>query len=143
MLNKKIMILAILIVSLFAVSAVSAADNATADVVNVNDIADDDIGVENESSVDKSLKQDSFDDKLSSPTENQEILGASPPYSAYSVSVSDVSMNYGSKGYIYVSYNPAPKYSYTYTYNFYLKIYNSNNVLKVSKQYSGTATSRG
>ncbi|WP_410320313.1 hypothetical protein [Methanobrevibacter sp.] len=143
MLNKKIMMLAILIVSLFAVSAVSAADNATADVVNVNDIADDDIGVENESSVDESVKQDSFDDKLSSPTENQEILGASPPYSAYSVSVSDVSMNYGSKGYIYVSYNPAPKYSYTYTYNFYLKIYNSNNVLKVSKQYSGTATSRG
>ena len=43
--KKKIMMLAILIVSLFAVSAVSAADNATADVVNVNDIAYDDSDV--------------------------------------------------------------------------------------------------
>lgn len=35
MVNKKLIMLAILLVSLLAVSAVSAADNATSDIVNV------------------------------------------------------------------------------------------------------------
>ena len=139
--------LTIFIVSLFAVSAVSAADNDTADVVTVGDITDDGISVENEISGDGLVNKDSFDDigdKLSSLTENQEILGSSPPYTAYSVSVSDSSMNYGYGGSIYISYAPVSKNNnYEYSYDFYLKIYNSNNVEKVSKNYYGTSTTRG
>ena len=43
MLNKKLMILAIFLVSLFAVSAVSAAENATEDIIA--DVAGEDVSI--------------------------------------------------------------------------------------------------
>ena len=53
-------------------------------------------------------------------------------------------MNYGYGGSIYISYAPVSKNNnYEYSYDFYLKIYNSNNVEKVSKNYYGTSTTRG
>ena len=55
MFNKKLIVLTIILVSLFAVSAVSATDNATSDVVGVEDAAldvskqtTDDVGIEDQ-----------------------------------------------------------------------------------------------
>ena len=48
LLNKKIMVLAIFFVSLLAISAVSAADNATSDVVGVEKTTDEVVSVEND-----------------------------------------------------------------------------------------------
>ena len=46
LINKKIMILTVILVSLFAVSAVSAADNATGDAVSVEETTDEIVSVE-------------------------------------------------------------------------------------------------
>ncbi|WP_407422919.1 Ig-like domain-containing protein [Methanobrevibacter sp.] len=51
MFKKKFVILAIFLVSLMAVSAVSAADNATGDVVGVEGIADEAVGVGNDEEI--------------------------------------------------------------------------------------------
>ncbi len=48
LLNKKIMMLAILLVSLLAISAVSAVDNTTSDVVGVEETTDEVVSVEND-----------------------------------------------------------------------------------------------
>ncbi|WP_405306139.1 hypothetical protein [Methanobrevibacter sp.] len=66
----------------------------------------------------------------------------SVPNSAYSVSVSDTSMYYGNSGSIKMTISPAS--SYNYKYDFYLKVYDSKNVEKISKRYYSTtaATSK-
>ena len=62
----------------------------------------------------------------------------SVPYSAYSVRVSDTSMDYGYYGSILMSISPA--LSYACKYDFYLKIYDANNVEKISKRYSSNSS---
>ena len=57
-----------------------------------------------------------------------------PSASDYSVIVSDTNINYGSSGSISMRINPA--YGSTYAYYYYLKVYDSNNNLKISNTYS-------
>jgi len=78
------------------------------------------------------------DDVLSYAVED-DVLGASPPYSAYSVSVSDTTINYGSSGSIVMSISPASS-SYSYRYDFYLKVYDSNGNQKISQLYYGSSS---
>ena len=62
MLNKKLMIITIFLVSLLAVSAVCAADNATSDFVSIDETTGDVVCVE--------------EDYLSNQTDNYDVLGA-------------------------------------------------------------------
>ena len=62
------------------------------------------------------------------------------PSYAYSVSVSDTTINYGSSGSISMSITPASS-SYNYRYDYYLKVYDSNNIEKISKRYYSTSSS--
>ena len=66
---KRIMILTIVLVTLLAVSAVSAAENATGDVVSVKSPLDDSVGVENQTG-------DSGENSLIGIGQSQEILTA-------------------------------------------------------------------
>ena len=61
LLNKKIMMLAILLVSLVAIGAVSAAENVTSDVVSVEETSDDIVSADD-------------DNQVIEQTENQEIV---------------------------------------------------------------------
>ena len=63
----------------------------------------------------------------------------SVPYSAYTVTVDNVSMNYGSNGIITMSISPAN--SYYYKYDFYLKVYNLNGVEVIKNRYRSTSVS--
>ena len=76
-----------------------------------------------------------YDNKLMC-TAKLKIVSPYPPYSAYSVSVSDTLMNYDDGGFIEMSITPA--YSYTYKHDFYLKVYDSNGYEKISKRYYTT-----
>ena len=64
------------------------------------------------------------------------IVSNNPTSSIYSVKVSDTNMYLESTEYIYMTINPASKAKYKY--NYYLKIYDSNNNEKISKEYSST-----
>ena len=64
----------------------------------------------------------------------------SVPYSAYSVNVSDVNVNYLSDGNITMSISPASSY-YMYKYDFYLKIYTSTYSEVFSERYYNTSYS--
>ena len=55
------------------------------------------------------------------------------PYSAYSVSVDDVDMEYGSNSRINIAINGSTKYQYKN--DFYVKVYDSNNIEVISKRY--------
>ena len=61
------------------------------------------------------------------------VKSSYPSYSDYSVSVSDTNIIYGSGGSISMSISPASSSSYKYDY--YLRVYDSNNNLKISEQY--------
>ena len=58
-----------------------------------------------------------------------------PYYSEYSVNVEDVTVNYGSWGFINMDISPAPE-NVLYAYYYYLKVYDSNNKEKISELYS-------
>ena len=60
-----------------------------------------------------------------------------PSSSVYSVSVSDTTLKYGSSGSISMSISPAS--SSTYKYYYTLKVYDSNNNVRISQVYSGTS----
>ena len=90
MLNKKLMILTTLIISLLAISAVNATDNATNDVVGINDAnrdinlndenvvrvddASEDINLNNDAISVDNLQNDNLNGDI---TNNQDILGSS------------------------------------------------------------------
>ena len=150
---KKRYLFLIFIICLFAVSTVSAADNVTDDEISVNDASDniissevniDDIKLNDFNLTSKDLKNgDEFlcsteDGEVLSYSMDEDILGASPPHSAYSVDVSDTSINYGSSGYIYMYITPASS-SYDYRYDFYLKVYDSEGNQKISQMYYSTS----
>ena len=148
MFNKKLMILMIFFIALFSISAISAADNATSDVVsvdgatedvvdlNVNENNDMEIGEINVSSEDVVSSSVEEDDSLAF-NENEDVLDASPPYNSYSVSVSDTTMTYGKSGSIKMTITSASS-SYSYRYDFYLKVYDSSDSLKINKRYYST-----
>ena len=163
---KKILIFVFILVCLFSISHVVANDvNETVmtnDVENddlitvenqdVNDIDDDDeneIDLNEINSTDENyeITDDVLcsqeDDQILSYSENEEVLGASPPYNAYSVSVSDTTINYGSSGNIIIKILSSASSSYDYRYDFYLKVYDSNNNQKINKNYySSSSTSQ-
>ncbi|WP_292609315.1 Ig-like domain-containing protein [Methanobrevibacter sp. UBA188] len=142
---KKMMLLTIFFVSLFAVSAVNAADNATDDVVSIEDAIDDTVSVNN---FDGIVNDDELDEMFCSTEDNsvlslnqeEDILTSSPPYNKYSVSVNDVTMNYGSSANVVVKIN-MPASGYSYKYDFHLKIYDSKNIEVVSKNYYSSSSS--
>ena len=143
---KKLIILAIFLVSLLAVSVVSAANNNTSDIVSVDENINNSIGVD-EAKLDEISSFETSDENneisyfienenISSLDDNEDILSSSPPYNAYSVSVSDVSINYGDSGSIKMSINPVS--GYDYYYDFYLRVYDSSNNLKIDTNIYGS-----
>lgn len=147
MINKKLMMLTIIIVSLFAVSAVSAAENVTGDVGIVDDateLINSDVDLANVDNLKRNDEQEilvsgGLHDNLSQ-NKNEDVLSySSPTYSQYSVSVSNTVVNYGSSGTIKVNINPCTKSGY-YKYDFYLKIYDSNGNQKYSHNYYSSSS---
>lgn len=145
MINKKLVMLTILIVSLFAASAVSAAENITDDVGKVDDATDliNDVDLANDNlkrnDEQKILGSGGLQDNLSQ-NNNEDVLSYSyPTYSQYSVSVSNTEVNYGSSGTIKMNINPCTKSGY-YKYDFYLKIYDSNGNLKYNHNYYSSSS---
>ena len=148
------MMLAIFVVSLLAISAVGAADSATADIAAADDMNDDVVSVDENipdaidvngvSATSENGGVDVKEDEVLSSQDNNDSLSAYddeklsdtyPPYNAYNVRVEDTSVNYGSGSVVmYI----APSSGYTYTYDFYLKIYDSSNTIKVDKRFYGT-----
>lgn len=124
---KKIMLMAIFFVSLLAVSAVSAADNSTGDIVG-----------EEIMEVDDSLILTSeIEENTIAAEESEDVLGNSPSSYDYSVTVRDASVKYGSSASINIEIDPAT--GYTNKYDFYLRVYDSNNHLKIEKNYYSTS----
>ena len=124
---KKIMLLTIFFVSLLAVSAVSAADNTTEDAVFVEDAIDDAVSADSLKSVVNDDKLDemscsSEDNSVLSLNQEDDILTSSPPYNKYSLSVSDVTINYGSSANVVVKIDKLAS-GYDYKYDFNLNIY--------------------
>lgn len=159
MLNKKVVILIILIVSLFAVSTVTASENVT-DTSLGTDIAYEDssnnIQCEN-SSVEKTddylsddLKSfENFDnpvlmssvenDSLISTSNIDETLGGSLPYTISANG--DKTIKMGSTGDVSFKLSPN-KYGVGFNYNLIIDICDSYNNPKLSKQCSGTSDGR-
>ncbi len=159
LLNKKVVILIILIVSLFAVSTVTASENVT-DTSLGTDIAYEDssnnIQCEN-SSVEKTddylsddLKSfENFDnpvlmssvenDSLISTSNIDETLGGSLPYTISANG--DKTIKMGSTGDVSFKLSPN-KYGVGFNYNLIIDICDSYNNPKLSKQCSGTSDGR-
>lgn len=114
---------AILLFGILAISCISAADNATSDIVREDITECDDSIIQTSEIVENTI----------TAKESQEVLGDSPSSGTYSVSVHDVSIKYGSSGSINIEINPAT--GYANKYNFYLQVYDSNNHLKINKNY--------
>ncbi len=74
--------------------------------------------------------------------DSSQLTVKSIPYNKYSVSVSDVSVNYWSSASIKMTISPFTSSTYTYRYDYYFKIYDSENVEKISKRYYGTTSSK-
>lgn len=68
------------------------------------------------------------------------LIIKSVPYYGYSISVEDVNLTYGLNESIKMSVTA--KQSYFFTYDFYLKIFDSNNIEKVIKRFSSKKYSR-
>ena len=146
--SKKIIVLAILIVSLFAISTVSAANNQTNDDVNVdlitNDVTSLD-GVKTEDAIhdyNSSNGQEVLavsEDNEEISLNNNEVMLSSPSHSVYSVDISDTTISKGSGS---ISISIVPYQGSDYAYDFWIKIYDSNGNQKISKNlYSSTRTS--
>ena len=147
LLNKKIIMLAILFVSVLAIAQVSAAENAT-DVVDIGDATEviplnnEDVADVNDLKNDKENSADNHEILGIAESQNnlsrdngENILSVSSPYSSYySVSVYDTTVNYANSGTIKININPCT-YSNYYKYNFYLRIYDSNGNQKYNYNY--------
>ena len=149
MTNRKIIVLAILIVGLFAFSAVSAADNLTDDVASTdfetNEVtSSDNLKTEEVISDDDNVTEDrdvlavGRDDKVSIEDNDDVLSISSPSYSQYSLSVYDTAINAGSSGSVTIYITPFSGSGY-YAYDFYFKVYDSNGNQKISQNlYSST-----
>ena len=148
--SKKIFVLAVLIVSLFAISVVSASDNLTDDVVSadlvtndvtsLNDVKNEYVTFDGNASNGQEVLAVSGNNEEISLNINEEILSAySPSYSSYSVNIVDTTIYQGS-GSISISITPCSQSNY-YAYDFYMRIYDSNGNQKISQNlYSTTRT---
>lgn len=120
------MMLVIFFVGLLAISAVNATNNDTSDIV----------GEYMEEADDSSILTSEIEENTITAKESEDVLGDSPPSGHYSVTVRDASIKYGSSGSINIEIDPAT--GYTNKYDFYLRIYDSNNHLKIEKKYYST-----
>lgn len=149
---KKRYLFLIIIVCLFAVSTVSAAENITDNIVNMEETQDDYVNVEfseiNDCNVNNDFSKefsmnDSNDEKILYSVNDDDLISGSsstyPSYSDYSVSVSDTTINYGSGGSISMSISPSSGSGHKYDY--YLRIYDSSNNLKISQRYYSNSSS--
>ena len=126
---------------------VSATENVTDNVIcdtddNTLSIDDnqviDDNSIDNSNSNEEVLSSADNEDKISLENDNNNVLGASPPSNAYSLSVFDHGIRSGAGGAISISVTSATGYSYAY--DFYLKIYDSSNTLKINKRYNSPSS---
>ena len=138
------MILAILLVSLLAISAVSASENVTSNDISTDDMAEgidlksNDINNEKVTNNHEILKSSNSQDVISINNDEDVLSTSSPYYSYYSVNVYDTTINYGSSGTISMSINPCT-YSGYYAYDFYLMVYDSNDNTIIEKNYYSTS----
>ncbi|WP_407394169.1 hypothetical protein [Methanobrevibacter sp.] len=159
MINRKIIVLTIFLLTLLTISTVSATDNNTCNTVNLNQ--EDTIGnfelIDYDSLNNKDINSDDVcesNEFLSSSSEENNIISADNEsniegvssldgYVDYSVRVSDNSINYDHDGQfkVSISYNTSRYviYDHYYKYYFYVYIYNSNNNLVVGERYLGTS----
>lgn len=154
MTRKKITVLAIILVSLFAISAVSAADNqtdnvastdlATNDVISSDSLETEDVvySDDNAAAGQEVLASSDADDVISrdNDEDNLSYYYTYPYYDDYSVYVYDTSIDYGSSGSIEMSIDSASS-SYYYRYYFYFKVYDSYGDCVISQTYSSTSSS--
>jgi len=79
LINKKIMVLTVIIVSLFALSAVSAADNATTDVVGLEDVNNEVISVEKTQTIGETENDTAPEDKHNSFGDLEKLIDSAEP----------------------------------------------------------------
>ncbi len=141
-------VLAILIISLFAFSTVSAADNATDDIagtdLKINEVtSSDSLETEDVISNDDNVTESqnvlaaSDEDEVSIADDDNILSETSPSYSQYSVSVSDTTISAGSSGTVTISITPYSGSGY-YAYDFYFRVYDSNGNQKISENLYDT-----
>lgn len=116
---KKIIVLAILLVSLLAVSAVSAADNETSDVISVDN---DEIDLSEISNGDEKISSSSSDSLEIADDTDKLTSGENDVY------VNSLNGYYGNKN--------AIKYGWTGQFDGYFKIYKGNTLLYEKALYS-------
>ena len=116
-----------LLLGLLAISCVSAADNATGDIVG-QDVTEADDSV---------ILASEIDENTITAKESEDVLADSPSSSSYSVTVRDATIKYGAGGSIKIEIDSAT--GYTNKYDFYLKVYDSSNKLKINKNYYSTS----
>jgi len=145
--NKKTIMLAILIVGLFALSTVNAADNLTDDIsstdIEINEITSSDSFKSEDTANDNNVTDNpeilavGENDNVSIDN-NDNVLSDSPSYSQYSLSVYDTTISAGSSGSVTIYITPVSSSSY-YAYDFYFRVYDSNGNQKISENlYSST-----
>ena len=150
MTNRKIIVLAIMIVGLFAFSAVSAADNLTDDVVGTDFETNEVISSDNLKTEEVIINDDNVtedgevlavggDDEVS--IDDDDVLSlSSPSYSKYSLSVDDTTIYTGSSGSVTIYITPVSSSSY-YAYDFYFRVYDSNGNQKISENLYSSSRS--
>lgn len=131
MTNRRIIVLAIIILGLFALSAVNAADNITDNVagtdLEIDEIASSD-SLKAEDTINDNNATDSRDvlavgdDEKVGLDENSKII-SSPNYYDYNANVYDTTIDYSTGGNIPININPY--YGNDYAYDFYLRIIDS------------------
>jgi len=150
---KKGLIFICLFICLFSIASICASDvNETVaasedqnddlieienqnDEITINDNSDDNVKIE-ENNIDETDDSIHGNNDILSYSKNNEMLNSSPPSSAYSVSISDTTINYGSGGNIIISVKSCS--GYDYKYDFYLIVYDSNNREIIKKNYYNT-----
>ena len=148
--KKKTIVLAILIVGLFALSAVNAADNLTDDIsstdIEINEITSSDSFKSEDTANDNNVtdKPDILtigeNDNVSIDNKENVLSESSPSYTQYSLSVSDTTISAGSSGSVTISITPVSNSNY-YAYDFYFRVYDSNGNQKISENLYSTTKS--
>lgn len=148
MTNKKMILLAILFINLFAISAVSAAENQTDDIFAL-DLETDDVShvdnfesenndVNNEKVSNQELLSNNESDGMLSLDDKDEILAYTytyPRYNNYNVEISDTTIDCEDGGSLTMDITAANS-NYYYRYYFDLNIYDLDNNQVISRSYS-------
>ena len=144
MFKKAIMTLTLLIALLLVTSSVCATDNNTDYVVSVEE--DIDISSVSTNYTNNQVNENNnvgLSNLNSSFEKNNDILGDSPPYNAYSVDVdNDIIIDYGSNAHIVINITPASS-MYSYQYDFIVALYNyDGNQIKIQRYCGDASTSQ-